>query len=387
MRKNRVLISAYIGSENLGDEAIFNSILSNLDVQYSDITAVSVNEKKTKLSKVSTVYAKNIIGVARAIKKCDVMLIGGGGIIQDQSSILNLIYYSIQMTIAKYYHKPVIFCFTGVGPIRSKVGSWTLSILAPSIRYAIVRDKKSKKILSNFMDSSKIYQASDPALNIKPRTRLITKHSDYAHLKPYFIISIRRWFFTISFLPTVITKNLNKLNFFNKRYRSYINSLASDLDIFLDNNPSLNAILVPLYNPEDSVVNNDLMSLMRNKDRLILFKTRINEQIFLSVAQNAEFIIGMRLHSLILGASVNKPFISLSYSDKVDEFTKQMGMTNYSVDIENYDSAKMQKILSYFVDNGPSIKKRISSKSIYYKRKNTEAFRILNKKIKHLLQK
>ena len=42
----------------------------------------------------------------------------------------------------------------------------------------------------------------------------------------------------------------------------------------------------------------------------------------------------MRLHSLIYAVDVHTPFIAIDYSDKVNGLLKDLGMTEYSIPVE-----------------------------------------------------
>lgn len=383
MNKKQVLISAFIGSNNLGDEAIFKSILDKLSINRQQITALCVNEEKTKKQGVKTLYSKSIRNIIKGVRECDVMLVGGGGIIQDQSSILNFIYYAFQLRVAKHYKKPVILCFVGVGPIRFRLSKWLMSRIIPSIEYAIVRDEKSREQLLKYLSEDIIYQAHDPVLNFPFASKDIK--NVYTKNKPYFVVSLRRWFFTNPFLPVSISRKINKMKIFKKNHNEYMSKLAKDMDTFLDANPSLTAILVSLYDTEDDVINSELLEMMRNKKRVVIAENNMDEYNFLSIVKNSEFILGMRLHSLILGANINKPFVALRYSTKVDEFTEQMGLTDYSIHVEHYDSAVLQASLNRVWSNRKQLSQRMGKVVKEYRRENNKAFSILNRKISKLI--
>lgn len=377
-------MSAFIGSRNLGDEAIFRSILSNLDIDKQQITALSINEEKTRQFGVNTTFAKRLPNLIRGIKNCDVFIVGGGGIIQDQSSILNFFYYAFQLWLAKHHKKPVILNFVGVGPIKFGISKWILRQIVPRIDYSIVRDEKSKNNLINFgADPAKVYQAHDPVLNFPfDKNELEDIYSDK---EPYAVLSLRRWFFTNPFLPVFITRNLNRLSIFRRRYTEYMTQLAQDLDKFLESTPDIKLVAVSLYDGEDDVVNADLLTMMKHSDRVVVAPRKMDEYRYLSIVKDARFIIGMRLHSLILGSTLAKPFVALRYSAKVDEFAEQMGLTEVSIHVERYDSDRLQQSLKKMNQDYRTYADGMKDTLEEYQKNNLAAFAKLNQKIKSYL--
>lgn len=383
-KKRKILISAFIGSKNLGDEAIFKSILSNIENDKNHITALSVNEEKTQKFNVDTLYARSIKDNFCGIRDCDIMLIGGGGIIQDQSSILNFLYYAFQLCIAKYYGKPIILSFVGVGPIKYGISKLLMKkLVSKNVNYAIVRDEKSKNELLKYgMEGNKIHQAHDPVLNFPFKAEEL--ENLYTEEKPYVVVSLRRWFFTNPVLPVFMARKLNKLKLFRKKYDQYMDKLANDLDDYLNKYTEIKLVLVSLYDGEDDVVNNDLFARINNKERVITADKNLNELQYLSIVKNSLFIVGMRLHSLVLGSTLAKCFIALRYSPKVDEFAYKMGVENLSIHIEEYNSMQLQKSLNIATESYLQYEIVVEDRLIKYQKENRSAFYLLNKKIKNL---
>jgi polysaccharide pyruvyl transferase WcaK-like protein len=379
----KILMSAFIGSRNLGDEAIFKSIINSLDIKKAQITALSVNEEKTRLLGIKTVLAKKFSNIKKAIQECDIMLIGGGGIIQDQTSILNFLYYAFQIWCASRFNKPIILCFVGVGPIKFKLSQRIMRRLIPKLTLAVVRDESSKKQLLKFgCSASKIYQAYDPVLNF-PLNNISLKTPNKKD-QPYVVVALRRWFFTNPFLPVFVTRNLNRLKILRRKYDQYMEKLASDLNYFLNLHPDIKLVIVSFYDGEDNIVNQDLLRLIKNKKQVILTPNQMTEIDYLRIAEGAEFVVGMRLHSLILAAKAGKPFIALRYSTKVDEFTKQMGLKDMSIQVESYNSQKLRQALESLLAQNEFLAKRVVKYVTKYQIINKKAFERINEEIKIL---
>ncbi len=93
---NKILISGYYGYDNLGDEAVLETILNNIRsvIEDSEITVLSSNPIATTAKyDVNSVGRSSIMGVIKALSKCDVLISGGGSLLQDVTSRLSIFYY------------------------------------------------------------------------------------------------------------------------------------------------------------------------------------------------------------------------------------------------------------------------------------------------------
>ena len=122
MSKN-VIISGYYGSDNFGDEMILKVLIDKLKQFDINITVLSLNPEKTKaLYKVNTVKSFDILKVIFTILKSDILISGGGSLLQDSTSVKSLFYYLFVIKIAEFFHKKVMIFAQGIGPIKNKFG-------------------------------------------------------------------------------------------------------------------------------------------------------------------------------------------------------------------------------------------------------------------------
>ncbi len=62
---------------------------------------------------------------------------------------------------------------------------------------------------------------------------------------------------------------------------------------------------------------------------------------FIDIAKQSSLIIGMRLHSLILGAAAGVPVIGLEYMPKVKAFMESINQGDYSLGLEAVTGEKL----------------------------------------------
>ena len=93
---NKVVLSGYYGFNNAGDEAVLQAIINSLKKadQDLDITVLSNNpEHTTKAYGVKAVNRWKLNEIAGAIKESDLLISGGGSLLQDVTSKNGILYY------------------------------------------------------------------------------------------------------------------------------------------------------------------------------------------------------------------------------------------------------------------------------------------------------
>ena len=103
----KYVISGYIGFDNFGDEAIAKVLTDYLkELNAEKITYISSNPKKT-----AELYGIDSVGTLKfipEIKNCDVLISGGGSLLQDVTSLKSLIYYLAVIVTALVFNKKVV---------------------------------------------------------------------------------------------------------------------------------------------------------------------------------------------------------------------------------------------------------------------------------------
>ena len=100
----KAVISGYYGFDNFGDEAILNVLVSNLKKNEIEVCVISKNPQKTsKKLDIKSVYTFSILSILKSIKSSDVLISGGGSLLQDVTSLKSLFYYLFIIFIALFF--------------------------------------------------------------------------------------------------------------------------------------------------------------------------------------------------------------------------------------------------------------------------------------------
>ena len=158
----KIVIAGNYGAKNLGDEMILEGLLKLIRSIQPDskITVLSADPKDTKKRhKVKSLnlfpsgirsFFRNLFDFKRknikAIKECDVFILGGGGLFGSLTFMANFI-WGIQAKMAYKYSKPVIMYGQSIGELKGKIRKRIVKKLFKKSSLIVLRDHESKKRL------------------------------------------------------------------------------------------------------------------------------------------------------------------------------------------------------------------------------------------------
>ena len=335
----KIVLSGYYGFDNIGDEAVLYSIISALrdELENVDITVLSNNPEKTKaLYGVKSVNRWKMKEVAKVIKESDLLVSGGGSLLQDVTSSKTVPYYLAIVKIAQFYKKKVVFYSQGIGPVNKGFSRFLIKNVVGKVDGIFVRDAASQALLKEIGIKKDVHLAIDPVLGIN------LSNTEQKQKQKTVGIYLRPW------QDEAHDKNM-------------IDSLSQGLAQLLVNGYKL--CFIPMHYEQDRQIAHKLakeieeIALKQN----ILTKEVLNNSIevvdknlsikeVLAYTESFEFIVGMRLHSLIMAAACGVPMIGISYDPKVTAFCKEMKVP-YCLNSHELTSEMFEKALNDLQSN------------------------------------
>jgi polysaccharide pyruvyl transferase CsaB len=117
----RVGVSGYYGFQNAGDEAILEAIVQEIRARGHQAVVFSNNPAETaQRYGVEAVKRTHPLEVWKALGQIDLLLSGGGGLLQDKTSGLSLWYYLTVMGLARRRGKAVYVFNQSLGPLSKR---------------------------------------------------------------------------------------------------------------------------------------------------------------------------------------------------------------------------------------------------------------------------
>ncbi len=300
---SRLVISGYYGFGNAGDEAMLSAMvgaLRALDPSLA-ITVISGNPSDTcRRYPVASVHRLNVWGIAKALRQADLLVSGGGSLLQDVTSGRSIFYYLGIMQMACLLGCPIMLYAQGIGPIRSGIARAFMRHIGNRIVAGTVRDAGSLAELAGLgIATEKVSVTADPVLAL-PAAELATGRDILENLAmqgagPLVGFAVREW----------------------QGREHFKNVFAAVADrLVLERGARI--VFLPMQCPDDLQASRLVATRMKQPHALLECKADTAE--LLSIVGNLDLLVGVRLHALIFAAVMNVPFLGVSYDPKIDRF-------------------------------------------------------------------
>ena len=300
----RVAVSGYYGFGNLGDEAILSVLLElfqcRWDLAGDDVCVLSGAPKETaRIHNVRAIGRTSPRALRRELRRCDLFVSGGGGLIQDRTSRRSAAYY-LGLLEWSARHAPVVLMGQGLGPLSGRLTQrWARRIL-PKAQAALVRDEASARLLGRWgLPHDRLFRGSDLTLlrwrSLENSTNghvAPSSADDADEPSPYALIALR---------GRDVDPSMGQL-------RKAIAQLTEQRD--------MQPALVAMHPDEDRA------PLERLADHLgaatpVLDPTGVTWAEAMDCFRGAEVIVGNRLHALVFALLAQRPFLALGGERKI----------------------------------------------------------------------
>lgn len=328
-----VLIVGYYGFGNSGDDAILKSICDDIrSISPSvDIGVLSKNPEETKSEyKVNAYDRFSLPTVFKAIKKCDVLVMGGGTLIQELSSTKSMYYYLGILQMAKVLGKKIMLYSNGIGPINKSSSKRLTKLVLNQVDLITLRESLSLKVLEDLgVSKPELLVTADPVFNLSldVKKTTITKN-------PYVVVMVRPW----------------------KAEKAYVKPMARVCD-YIYETYGKQIVFAPMKYPMDLGMSKEIAGEMHHKAMII--ERHVPEEEMFGLIKESDLVIAMRLHALIYGAIQNTPMIGVEYDPKIAYYLEEMAMP-LAGDIYHLDSDKMIEMVDHIFKQYETYKTTLS---------------------------
>ncbi len=294
---DKIVISGYYGFQNTGDEAVLCALVETLRAAAPkmDITVLSNAPEETSAAlSVKAVDRWKLFTVIRTLKESGLLISGGGSLLQDVTGRKSILYYLGVMWLARLCGCKVMVCGQGIGPVNGKFHRWLVQRILNRADRILVRDEQSAAELAAMGVRREISVTADPVLGWK------REKAKEPYLRPAgrnVLLCLRPW------------PHLDK------------EVLARVADYLLST--EWNVYFLPFHEPVDAELSRQIMEQMQGEALLIGEGMSPSEK--MTLVGEADLVLGMRLHSLVMAAAGAVPFVAISYDPKVDAFCARTG--------------------------------------------------------------
>lgn len=339
-QKNKeILISGYYGFKNSGDDALLKAIIQDLKAykESPNIVVLSANPRETTEEyKVKSISRLDIFKIWKHMNNAEMLISGGGTLIQDRTSTKSLWYYLSVIKLALNKNLKVMLYSNGIGPLEKEKNVAKTKKILDKVDLITLRDECSYDTLRDIgITNENVKITADPALNLdiadEMRGREIIRNEGVKDDKKILGVSVRRWQNLGSDFESVIAKTCD---YAYEKYGYY-------------------TVFLPMQSSRDMAILMNIKKKMKHKSAIL--KKRYNVEDMLSVMKCFDLCIGMRLHTLIYAAINAVPVVGLVYDPKISSFMEYTHQRHY-LDVENINGEELKKQLDDCVRNHDTLK-------------------------------
>jgi polysaccharide pyruvyl transferase WcaK-like protein len=243
----------------------------------------------------------------------------------------------IEVTVAKYLRKPLVMFPNSVGPFRTRLGLLMSKLALNNFDAIIVRDSVSFNSMKKLGVVPGMTLTSDAALLFSADSRVPVRKFG----SPSVGVSIG-----------VYSQSLSE-----KDFEKFLSENARALDKIVelyDFDVCFFPHFLTGFENDDFEVSNLVKGKMKNSDRARVFKIDSLDEFKLCLEQ-MELLISSKMHPMVLATSGYVPTVCIAYDHKQTGFLRDLGLTEYLIDLKDVDSEAIVSRVGKVIENRAEI--------------------------------
>ncbi len=297
----KAVLCGYYGMGNGGDEALLATLLQMLPETVQPLV-LSGNPRETQQRYgVPALARKHPQAIMAALRQADVLIWGGGSLLQDATSLQNPLYYTGLMILAQWLGLKTIAWGQGIGPLHHPLSRALGRYALSRCDGVSVRDSRSRAWLTRWHIDA--LEAADPVWAMESLTTPAL--GDWP--EPRVAVALRPH-------PWLTGDRLDQLT------QALISFQAATQSAM---------VLVPFQPSKDLAIAEYVQSHLTGPSQICsLADPRQLKGLF----QGVHMTIGMRFHALIMAAAAGSRCFALSYDPKVMALVDALDLPGFDLD-------------------------------------------------------
>jgi len=346
------IVFGYYGKDNIGDDAMLQSIALQFKKIGIKTIAASHNPKKTQKDfRIKAVSQKTDFSKL----EFDFFVLGGGTQIQDYrlSGFEGLVKRVLK---AKKHGAKLCLLGTGAQKLKTKKGKTLARKLCENSELIIMRDRESKKALEIAGVKQKIFVCAD--LTFANAKKIPDAKQE-----------------TIGFCPIPYFEIFEKSP---AKDRKLAKKLAEAMDI-VSEKTNAKIELIPFFKKYDAPFIKMILANSKSK-KLKEVKYRPLGMGLAKKLEKYSIIAGMRFHSIVFSAVIGRPFAAIALTPKIKSLVKKLSWQKFSVSNDFSAKELSQKIILVHSQK-KKLSKKIRARQKTLKKNAAYAFELFEKKL------
>ena len=191
------LLCGYYGFGNMGDDALLRSSIERARREFPEVSVGALTRRPRRDGARFGVACRSR-RLPFAVLSCGKLIFGGGTLLQEDTSLRSLCYYSALIFLARARGAKIYLWGNGLGRPRSAIGQWLMKRCLDRCHYIGLRDGHSVDIAKSLTENPNIVLEDDLALSVvsaeesRARYLLFGLFGSYRDIPPFVIVAPRR---------------------------------------------------------------------------------------------------------------------------------------------------------------------------------------------------
>jgi polysaccharide pyruvyl transferase CsaB len=338
-----VLVTGYYGFGNTGDEAILSALVAGIRKRMPSarIVATSGDPGQTQQRHgIDAIPWRDPLSIAEAVRRCDLVVIGGGGLFQDYGGVEvgtlltprhgGVTFYAGPAVLAALAKKPVALHGLGFGPLASAEARRIVRAVAGAAARISVRDAASRALLAEIgVPEARISVAADPAFllsseHVRPEDILIGMGLEPR--APIVGVALRPW-----------SRGTEPA--------AWEPAVAAGLDLFVERTGAT-LLFVPFEKSpwtedDDFALASRVRRRLARPDRAAVLSGLLAPQDTASLLAGCDLVLGMRFHATVFALAGAVPSVAIAYDPKVEALMARAGLDDFTEPVDGLSAASL----------------------------------------------
>lgn len=336
----------WYGSRNIGDDAILLGLKELIQrvnrgrdfyiralTTDADQTASLGVTGEPALVKPEAVRPWAWLRVARTFARADRVIVSGGTPVFDSSHAIRTLYLLLPLLL----RKPFVVFGAGVKPLASAYGRRAVPLFLRRARFISVRDEDSRRILTE-LGVPGVQLTADSAFFAQPAGDaavhgLLAEHGIGAD-ESLLVVSPR--------LLSAERKRLYLQEAMDERLiRETPGKMAEAIDRLAPRFGRVVVMAMHFHGPDSDVpIIREIMGRVRATN-VVVVDRELTPGVAIGLFRRARLVLAVRLHALLLSASMGTPIVGVAYEQKVRSLFEVLGVEAYCHDLFRLDAATL----------------------------------------------
>ena len=375
----RILIWGGDSWANRGDAAVLAGTLASIRETVPEAVLAVASDRPEVTAREHKVQAvrRRSFGFLQALLSADIVLWGGGQLVQNASSKPFLFLQLSFLAAALLLRKKVVCYGQGVGPVSGALSRLCTRLALDRLSAISVRDHASARRLASLgVEHSRLRVTAGPSFCLSPASEGEAQALLQALgvRKPFVAIAVRRWgHYRGGLLP--VRWSRRKLSEAHERwFQDFSQHIASVADYLCDQ-MGTEVLFVPMCpggDQEDDRVAGLIRDQMDHREKAHILGEEVSPSLLKGLMGQAELVLAMRTHAGMLAADAGVPLVSISYQGKGEGFMEEVGLSRHVLPVEAVNRENLLELVLLAWRDRDAIRNQLAARALELRRRAQE---------------